>query len=66
MLLSDFKERLKDNKACSFLGVPRVRPKVMVHKMNEAQYCNHDRTKRTLEPKVIGDNMDVKIQQGSI
>jgi hypothetical protein len=36
----------------------------MVHKTNEAQYCNHDRTKRTPEPKVIGDSMDVKIQQG--
>ena len=64
MLLLDFKASLKDNKACSFLGVLRVRPKVMVHKMNEAQYCNHDRTKRTPEPKVITDSMDTKMKQG--
>jgi hypothetical protein len=38
----------------------------MVHQMNEAQSRNHDRTKRTPKPKVIGDNMDAKIQQGSI
>jgi hypothetical protein len=42
------------------LGEMRMSPKVMVHQVNDAQTRNHDRTKRTPEPKVIGDNIDAK------
>jgi hypothetical protein len=60
-----FRESEKGLKEDSFLGVPRVGPGVMIHQTYEAQTCNHNRTKRTPEPKVINDGMDAKMKPGS-
>ena len=65
MLLLDFKASLKDNKACSFLGVPRVRSRVKRNHANEAQTHNQEKTTRTPEPTVIRDSMDTIMQPGS-
>jgi hypothetical protein len=46
MLLLDLKASSKFNKVCSFLGVPRVRPRVMTHQKYESQSHNHDMTNK--------------------
>jgi hypothetical protein len=41
-----FQSELERQQSMLILGVPRVRPRVMVHQTNEAQYRNHDRTNK--------------------
>jgi hypothetical protein len=42
----EFQSELEIQKRVLILGVPRVKPRVMVHQMNEAQSRNHDRTNK--------------------
>jgi hypothetical protein len=48
-----------------FLGVLRVRSKVIMNHASEAQTRNQEQLKRTPEPIIISDGMDTKMQPGS-
>jgi hypothetical protein len=41
-----FQSELERQQSMLILGVPRVRPRMMVHQTNEAQSHNHDRTNK--------------------
>jgi hypothetical protein len=48
-----------------FLGVSRVRSRVIMNHSNEAQTRNQGKLIRTPKPIIISDSMDAKMQPGS-